>query len=375
LDASRRLVVGVDGRELSGRPTGVGRYLRNLLRHWRETGDSLVVYFGHPAPEDPVLDHPAIARKQVGRQGVRGLVWQQRLLPAVAGADGLDVFFAPAYACPLSLATPRVTTVHDLSFFSHPQDFTFLDGLRRRALVSLSVRASSAVIAVSEFTRRELAARFPAQAGRVVHVPHGSDDDLPPAPPRAEARRRLGLDDGPYVITVGAVLNRRCAPELVRATARLRRLHPRLVLDVVGENRTAPRLDLAARVAALGLEGHVRLSGFVGEEGLADRYAAADAAVFLSEYEGFGLPALEAAARGLPLVASRAPSLGQIFGEAALLVDPRSETEIAGGLHRVLADPALRSRLVASGRALAARHSWTEAAARTRAALLEAAGP
>jgi glycosyltransferase involved in cell wall biosynthesis len=372
MHGTSRLVVGIDGRELSGRPTGVGRYLRSLLRHWREAGDRLVVYFSGRPPEDPVLDHPAISRRAVGSGSVRGLVWAQHLLPAAAGTDGLDVFFSPAYECPLRLATPRVTTVHDLSFFFQPQDFTFLDGLRRRALASLSVCASRAVIAVSDFTRRELAARFPAAAGRIVHIPHGCDDDLPPAPPRTEARRRLDVTAS-YVITVGAILNRRCAPELLRATARLRRRHPDLVLDVVGENRTHPRLDLRALVAGLGLEHHVRLSGFVDEMGLADRYAAADAAVSLSEYEGFGLPALEAAARGVPLVASRAPSLGEIFAQAAVLVDPRSESEIAGALDRVLTDSALRARLVAAGCALSTRHSWADAAARTRAVLLQAA--
>jgi len=127
-------------------------------------------------------------------------------------------------------------------------------------------------------------------------------------------------------------------------------------------------------VAALGLGDRVRLSGFVEDDALADRYAAADAAVFLSEYEGFGLPALEAAARGVPLVVSRAPSLGEVFRDAALLVDPRDETAIAAALDRVLTDEALRARLGEAGRALAARHSWTDAARRTREALLEAAG-
>ena len=204
-------------------------------------------------------------------------------------------------------------------------------------------------------------------------MPLGPDDDLPPPPPRDEARARLGIR-GPYVITVGAVLNRRCAPELLRAVARLASRHPGLVLDVVGENRTHPRIDLEAMIRTLGLQAHVRLCGFVEEEALADRYAAADAAVFLSEYEGFGLPALEAAARGLPLVVGRAPSQGEIFRGTALLVDPRDETAIVAALDRVLSDQGLRAALVAAGHALAARHSWAEAARNTRALLLEAAG-
>jgi glycosyltransferase involved in cell wall biosynthesis len=372
LDA-RPLVVGIDARELGGRPTGTGRYLRNLVRHWRDSGDRLVCYFNGPPALDPVLDHPAVLKRPLGDGCARGLVWQERLVPPATRGDRLDVFFSPAYSCPLSIHVPRVTAVHDLSFYAHPQDFAFVDALRRRLLVGPSVRASRVVPVCSEFTRRELARLFPDLADRAVHVPLGPDDDLPAPPPREEARARLGIR-GPYVITVGAVLNRRCAPELLRSTARLASRHPGLVLDVVGENRTHPRLDLQAMVASLALGAHVRLSGFVEDRELADRYAAADAAVFLSEYEGFGLPALEAAARGLPLVVARAPSLGEVFRDAALLVDPRDETAVATALDRALTDDALRTRLVQAGRALAARHSWADTARRTRAALLEAAG-
>ena len=369
---AERLVVGIDARELGGRPTGTGRYLRNLVRHWRESGDRLVCYFNGPPALDPVLDHPGIVKRPLGDGCARGLAWQERLVPPAARADEVDVFFSPAYSCPLSLRIPRVTAVHDLSFYAHPQDFAFPDALRRRALVGLSLRASRLVPVCSDFTRRELARLFPDLAGRAVHVPLGPDDDLPSPPPREAARDRLRVA-GPYVITVGAVLNRRCAPELLRAAARLARRHPGFVLDIVGENRTHPRLDLAGRATSLGLAARVRLSGFVEDDALAVRYAAADAAVFLSEYEGFGLPALECAARGIPLVVGRAPSQGEIFRDAALVVDPRDETAVAAAIDRLLTDDALRARLVGAARALASRHSWADAARRTREALLEAA--
>jgi glycosyltransferase involved in cell wall biosynthesis len=321
-----------------------------------------------------VLDHPAILKRSVGDGRARGLVWQERLLPKAVCGDRLEVFFSPAYSCPLSLARPRVTTVHDLSFFALPQDFDFRDALRRRLLVALSLRASRVVTVVSDFTRRELQRLFPACAAPIVVVPHGADEDLPPGPPRAEARARLRVN-GPYVLTVGSILNRRCLPELLRATAVLARRHPDLVLDVVGDNRTRPLLELPWLVAGLGLAGRVRLSGYVDEPGLADRYAAADAAVFLSEYEGFGLPALEAAARGVPLVVSRAPALGEVFAEAALRVDPRDETAVARALDQALTDTTLAERLRAAGRRLAAHHSWAQAARATRQALAQASRP
>jgi glycosyltransferase involved in cell wall biosynthesis len=366
-------VAGIDGRELQGRSTGTGRYLRSLLRHWRETGDRFVIYFNGAPPAEPLLAHPRVVARPLGDVPVRGLVWQERRLPAAARADGLDVFFSPAYSCPLSLDLPRVTAVHDLSFFSLPQDFALLDAMRRRLLVSRSIAASRFVLACSDFTRREIAARFPAHADRVVTVPLGADDDLVTPPPRSEARARLGVA-GEFVVTVGAILNRRRLPELLRAFARVRRVLPSVVLDVVGENRTHPRRDLGALARRLGLERAVRFSGFVEERDLADRYAAADAAVFLSDYEGFGLPAVESAVRGLPVVASREPSLGEVLGDAALLVDPRDERAIADALVRVLTDESLRSDLRERGHALASRYSWATAAARTRDVLHRAAG-
>jgi len=366
--------VGIDARELQGRPTGTGRYLRNLLRAWAGTrSDRLLAYFNGPAPADGVLDHPAIVKRPLARTGL-GLWWQEARLPPAAMADGVDLFFSPAYVCPLSLPLPRVTAVHDLSFYALPRDFTVRDGLRRRALVAASVRASRAVLACSEFTRREIASRFPEAAERTVHVPLGADDDLPAPPPRPAARESLGVT-GPLLLAVGAIFNRRCLPDLLRAVARLARRHPGIVLEVVGEDRTHPPLDLVGLVEGLGLEAHVRMSGFVGEAGLAARYAAADVAVLLSEYEGFGLPALEAMSRGVPVVTSTEPALGEIFGEAAILVDPHDPADVAAAVDRILTDPGLRAALVERGHALASRYSWAETARQTAEVLVAAAGP
>jgi glycosyltransferase involved in cell wall biosynthesis len=367
------MVIGVDGRELQGRPTGAGRYLRSLLRHWTGAGeDRFVVYFNGAAPADPVLEHPAVVRRPVGDGRGRGLVWQERRLPAAARADGLSVFFAPAYSCPLSLDVPRVTAVHDVSFYSMPQDFSTWDAWRRRTLVRASARVSRAVLACSEFTRREILSWLPSLSGRVHHVPLAAGDDLPSPPPREAARSRLNVR-GPYVITVGSIFNRRHLPELLRATALLSRRRPDLVLDVAGENRTHPPQPVEALIRQLDLGDHVRVSGYVSDEGLVTRYAAADAAIFLSEYEGFGLGALEAMAHGVPTVVAARPSLDEIAGEGALWVEPDDVPGIAAALDRILADPALRAALAAKGRARAAQFSWSETARRTRAVLAASA--
>jgi glycosyltransferase involved in cell wall biosynthesis len=284
----------------------------------------------------------------------------------------VDVFFSPAYSCPLTLDVPRVTVVHDVSFFALPHDFGLLDGVRRRTTVAASMRASRLVLTVSDFSRREIESFFPELRGRVIAIPHGAGGDLPAGPGRAAARAALGVE-GPVILSVGTILNRRPIPTLLRAAGILRPEWPGLTVVVAGENRTDPPVDLARAAADAGLAGRVRLEGFVDDDALAARYAAADVLVLLSDYEGFGLPALEAMARGVPAVVARTPALDEIFGGPALLADPRDEREVASAIGRVLRDGGLRAEMVERGRALAARHTWAEAARRTWRCLEDAA--
>jgi glycosyltransferase involved in cell wall biosynthesis len=365
--------IGVDGRELQGLPTGAGRYLRNLLRAWPGR-DQIFLYFQRSAPPDPVLARPGIVIRPVGTRAERGLLWQERTLPRAARADALDVFFAPAYFCPLRLDVPRVTTIHDMAPFSVVHDFSVREALRRRLLLGLSIGASRRILTVSEFSAREIALHFPAAAHRVRAIHEAADTELPSLSSRDDARARLDVR-GPMLLSVGSILNRRNLPVLLEAVRGLVRTWPSLVLEVVGDNRTHPRIDLPAAVRRLGLSKNVRLSGFVDDMGLATRYAAADVVVYLSEYEGFGLPVLEALSRSLPVVTSKRPATGELFHGAALLVEPDDPREIESALRALVADPDLRAQWAQVGRARAKLFSWEKAAADTRQALEEATQP
>jgi glycosyltransferase involved in cell wall biosynthesis len=368
------MIIGIDARELGGRATGTGRYLRSLMSAWSGSGTERFIAYLDAPPQTPLPSSERYTWRALASAPVRGLVWQERLLAPAARRDRVDVLFAPAYQCPLSIARPRVTAVHDLSFFFCAHDFGLVEGLRRRLLVAASIRASRAILACSRFTRDEIARRFPDAAGRVHHVPLGADDSLPLAPAREEARRRLGLA-GPLILWVGSVFNRRCLPELLAAGALLRDRWPDLRIDIIGDNRTRPQRDLEALARQSDMTEHVRYSGFVDDDALALRYAAADVLVQLSDYEGFGLPALEAMARGVPVVASDRPALSEVAGDAACAVNPRDPREIAQALARVLGDSAFALRLRDRGRARAARFSWDATAARVLAILRQAAKP
>ncbi len=353
--------IGCDARELEGQRTGAGRYLERLLEEWgREGADRVIAY-----SRAPVRVPGGCLNRSMAAPGARGIVWQEIALPAATRRDGIEVLFSPAYSCPLRVRVPRVVAVHDLSFFSWPHDFTALDGFRRRLLARVSLVRAAAILTCSQFTAREVGLRFPALRPRIHCVSLGADAAPASAPERAAARARLRLS-GPYLLWVGSVFNRRCVAELLQALPRLARSFTGLRLDIVGANRTHPRLDLAGLIAGLGLHDSVRLSGFLSEDELACRYAAADVVVYLSEYEGFGLPVVEAMARGVPVVTGDRPSTSEIAADAAYLIDPRDVGAVGAAIAALLQQPALRQRLSAAGAARARAFDWRTTARRTR---------
>lgn len=361
--SERALRIGIDGRELEGRSTGVGRYLRSLLRRFAEDGrHEFVVYSASPVlrpVESSRIDWRVL-------RGGHPLVWEQRVLPAVLGGDRIDVMFSPAYSCPLLVSIPRVTAIHDLSFFARREEFGPTHGWRRRVMARLSASVSRSILVFSEFTRGEMLRYLgPRSARKTEVVLHGPDDDLPKGPARSEAREALGLDPTDrYVITVGTVLRRRNVSTLVRSVARLRERLPGLRLGIVGDNRSHPYEDIGALVRSLGCEREVCLSGFVTDGDVARHYAAADAAVFLSEYEGFGLPALEAMSRGVPTLIADRGSQNELFAAGTLVVEP-DEAAVVDALDRVLSDTATSADIRRRGLERATAFSWERAAAET----------
>ena len=159
--------VAIDARELCGRPTGVGRYLRGLLDAWSmsdATRRHNLTLIAPKAIEDA-------ARWTVGVEvagGGGGTVWEQLTLPRAASAVKPDVFFAPGYTAPLTVAAPLVLTIHDLSFFAHPEWFSFREGARRRLLTAWSARRAKAVITDSEFSKAEIARHIGIKNVRVI---------------------------------------------------------------------------------------------------------------------------------------------------------------------------------------------------------------
>jgi len=288
-------------------------------------------------------------------QWVRG---EQQLLPGLATRAGVDLVHSLGSTAPLRGRFTRVTTIHDLNYKLVPEAHFGLRGLGMRVLVPAAVRRSHRVLVDAASTKADLIEHLHARADRIDVVPLGV---APPAvQPTAEAdlRTRLELGDRAVLLCVGAKRPHKNAAAVIRALAHL---DPRPLLVIPGY-RTPYEQELRALADSLGVANDLRLPELLSAADLEGLYALASAVVVPSLYEGFGLPVLEAMARGVPVASSSRASLPEVAGTAALMFDPTRDDEVTDAVARVLGDNELRARLRAAGRARAASFSWRRTA-------------
>ena len=364
--------IGIDARELCGRATGVGRYLRGLLREWAADPGARTHEFVLYAPEPIALSLDARRFPTRTIAGSPGAWWEQVQVPRAAASDHLDVWFAPAYTASLRLAAPIVVAIHDLSFVAHPEWFRLLEGIRRRWLTSQSARRAAAVVTISEFSKRELIDRLNIPAERIHVIPPGIETGGWGLGARALSPQPLALRPA-RVLFVGSIFNRRHVVDLIRAFAPIARAHADASLDIVGDNRSYPREDVRRTIAGEQLEAQVRWHEYVSDEQLGTLYAEARAFAFLSEYEGLGLTPLEALAAGVPPMLLDTPVARESCGGAAIYVPLSDLPATTRALESLLFDETVRQRILGAAPAELAKYSWPRAA-RDTLAVLEAVG-
>jgi glycosyltransferase involved in cell wall biosynthesis len=313
----------VDVSPLVQTRAGTARYLKGLLRELRRRDDVDVV------------------TRSFGRDGRiytlgRDLAWY----PFVIGRErAADVLHCPTYRGPLLPSCPVVVTVHDLAVLRHPNAFNRWTRTYSPLVVPRVLRAARRVIAVSDFTRRELVELLGVPDEKIRVVPNAVD---------AEFRRDGPAAEGDYVLAVGTLEPRKNLSRLVEA-ARLSDIE----LRVVGARGWG-----GVEVGGNG----VHWLGEVSDTELARLYRGALCLAYPSLYEGFGIPVLEAMACGVPVVTTRGTAMEEVADGAAVLVDTRDPGEIAEGIERATAD---RDQLVARGLERARSFRWDAIAGAT----------
>ncbi len=368
--------VGIDCRALGNinRNRGIGRYTANVVEGLTAYVDGLeLVLFGYgdsPAPgllDSEVLDKFEWRRLHGANDGsIYGSPRGHLDFARAVNTSGVSLFHGIDHNMTPLLKFPSIVTVHDLiplvlrGPYLGPKSWLWMQAHRA------ACRRASLVIAVSECTRDDVARIWKISRERIEAVPEGVSPRYRPVEggPLEKILERCGIRR-PYLLYIGGFDPRKNIGNMLLAYKRFLLAGGEAAMVLCGD--VGGFADyLADEIAELGLGGSVLLPGFVADEDLPALYSGALALVFVSVYEGFGLPLLEAMACGTPVLASDVSSIPGVVGDAALLVDPLDPTAIAGGLTLLAEDPDTRARLVEKGLSRSSGFTWEKTAARIR---------
>jgi glycosyltransferase involved in cell wall biosynthesis len=363
--ANRPLRVGLNLLFLGDRAGGVGRYARELSAALlaAEPATALTIFLSADAPKDLTGERWARRARviRVPRPTSSRLVslGQYAALPALAAALRLDVLHSPANTGPV--ITPRVASVvslMDLIWLHHAEEWDPDPRVQRamRRLVGHSVRHANRVLAISHAAAADIAAELGVAPERIAVTPLGVRiGDAAPAP-AADIRRRLELGNARVLLCIAQKRPYKNQERLVRALAAL----PGDVVAVMPGARTPYEERLRAIAAEIGVADRTRFPDWVSEAELAALYQLSAGFVLPSLTEGFGLPVLEAMARGLPVACADIPALREVAGDAAVRFAPADQAAVDAALRRLLDEPGLAVRLAKAGRERATRFTWLE---------------
>jgi len=357
--------VGLNLLFLGERAGGVGRYATELPGALlaAEPDTELHVFVSHSAPallrEEPWAKHvrwitmPAALESAPARK-----LAEYSLLPALALTRRLDVLHSPANTGPvLAPGLATVVSLHDLIWLHRASEWEASPRVHRtmRVLVGHSVRHADRIFAVSKCAAEDIAGTLHVARERIDVTPHGVRAPAAPSPvTEQELRARLQLHDARVLLCVAQKRPYKNLHSLVRALPGL----PQDVILVLPGSPTPYEQELREIARTLGVSDRVRFPDWLSDDDLDRLYALSGAFVLPSLIEGFGMPVLEAMARGVPVACSDVSALPEVAGDAALLFDPARQEQVTGAARRLLEDRDLSARLVELGHERAGEFTW-----------------
>jgi glycosyltransferase involved in cell wall biosynthesis len=355
--------IGFDLTPLCTPRSGVGTYTINLYESLARRADDELLPLAHR----PLHGDVQSVNHRHGFQ-LNKTLWMQAILPREAARLRTEVCHFTNSVGPLYLPCPMVLTIHDMTLWLLPELHRKRRHLAMRPIIPLAVRRASAIIAVSEATKRDMTRILGVPGHKVRVIYEAAAPYFRPLMPGAELegfRQNAELPER-FVLHVGTIDPRKNLVRLLEAFALARKngAHSHSLV-LIGQRGWRDGAVFTA-IERLGLGEAVRFLGYVPTDVLVALYNLADVLAFPSLYEGFGLTMVEAMACGTPVVASPNGALREIAGEAVEFVEPTNVESIAAGLTRVLTDSSRRAELREKGLRRAARFSWARTAEETR---------
>lgn len=371
--------IGLDARTLIGDRTGVGNYLKNILEAGGFNGHRVSLYYRpYPDTSPPALNIPeqTTVRWRVVKlssmatvlpYGISVIWWMNVALPRILKTDDVDCFFAPNFVQPLRYRGTSIAVVHDLAHIRAADTHTPAYRWYLRVFLAATVRRAEHIIVVSQQTKQDVVDHYGITPQKVSVCYGAADERFQPRTVsediRSNLREQYGLASE-FALFVGSVESRKNVDTVVKALARMEpSVRPQLV--VVG-NRDSTYELLTQAIEQY--DGDVVFTGYVPDEQLPFFYNLATIFFYPSEYEGFGLPVLEAMQSETPVLVSDRSSLPEVVGEAGVVVDPTNPDAVAAGISELLTKET-RSQYATSGVSRANEFSWVRSAKRINTVL------
>lgn len=371
------MLIGIDARFALRKPRGVGKYALNLIRYLSEA-DKDNKYILYTDREDVDKVFPKQNNFQIKNIGFCNyLIWEQILLPLEVRKDKINILHCTANTAPLVL--PRelmlVSTLHDVSYLKpysimpkSPYLYQRLGRMYRKIVVPKSLKRASAVVTVSEFAKKDILTHIPFLSKEMVFITNEAVSDVFRTIDKEEARSfvklRYGIT-GKYILNVGGRDPQKNTAFLIENFLELKKAGRLLERIVVVGFLNYERTGFYENLRNSGFRADVYFIDFASERELVQLYNGAEAFIFPSLYESFGIPPLEAMACGIPVVASNTGAIPEIVGEAAILINPKNKEEFKATLLRMLDDQVTRQELIRRGFERIKKFSWLRMAIET----------
>lgn len=372
------MIIGIDAHNLEGQRTGVGSVLISILQQWSNLNLpqdlKIILYFKSEIPKDIGSEF----QKKLFNVS-SNVLFMHYHLPQAVKKDKVDVLFCPGYIAPVFYKGKIALTLHDIIYQARPELYSWpsiWDKILLKKVSQISAKKAAVIFVPSEYSKSEVLKYYKVEPDKVFVIPLAANSVFRQIHEQGLIRNlknKYQIKDK-FILFIGSIFNRRHLPEVIKAFGKVAQKLPNYQFLIVGANHTAPFIDidgLAKQVnQRLNREAILRQKYIKGDD-LPVLYNAADLLIWLSDYEGFGLPILEAMACATPVITSSVTSVPEVAGEAAIYVKDNSDiNEIYEAIYRGLTDDNLRQDLIEKALIQAKKFSWQRCAQQTLDALL-----
>lgn len=371
--------IGIDARSLEHSKTGVGRYLSNLLEFWKnEKNDQFILYFKDKIPNDELVDsdnfEKVLLKNPLGFSS--NFFFQHFLLPYNFKKDKIDFFFSPFYLKPIYCPVDSSITLHDISYESHPEWFDRKSQFILKKLSKISAKKAKKIFTVSDHSKNEIIKYYHTNYDKITVTNLAPDDSFRKIEDldKINAIKEKYEIKKKFIFCLGTIFSRRHVVEIIDAFAKILPECDKYQLLIVGKNKTHPFVDISDKIEVINnrsKENSIVHLDFISEEELLTFYSSCDLVIYLSDYEGFGLPVIEAQFFGKPVITSYNSSLIEIGGDSVEFVKNNTVDEIYESMRKLIYDEKYKLDLIKRGNKNISRFNWERCADRTLKKILD----